>query len=390
VIDVQSFISKELHSLLFLEEFVFARNKFSASATSELELADAVVMLGDVLIIYQIKERSPKQGGDAAAEHRWFQAKVLGKATKQVRDTLRYLETYAEVYVPNERGRIFNLAAGAFTEILKVVVYMPSPNLPADCRCIRHHISGSAGLIHILDARDYLELARTLRVPEEVVRYFRYREAVLTRFTSDCGALPEPAIAGHFVGGDPNVRPTVLSAIHLHRLVDDAVDWDLAPFMRGLHDHLATPEGNDDYYEILIEFAKLPRSVWRTVKERIVHCLGKVSNDELARPYRIVDPRTGCGFVFIPVTSELVRNPNWSTIKLRGLKQLTAAHKYDQRLSKCIGVIIGKDGKYFDISWCLINGEWARDPDLESALAANFPFRPVKLAEIQGYHLRSE
>ena len=55
--DIQSFISKKLHNLLFLEEFVFSRNKFSPPASSEVEFADAVVMLGDVLLVYQIKER---------------------------------------------------------------------------------------------------------------------------------------------------------------------------------------------------------------------------------------------------------------------------------------------------------------------------------------------
>lgn len=66
--DLQSFISSELHSLLFFEEFTFSRNKFSPPSTSELEFADAVVMLGDVLLIYQIKERSAAKAGDAEAE----------------------------------------------------------------------------------------------------------------------------------------------------------------------------------------------------------------------------------------------------------------------------------------------------------------------------------
>jgi hypothetical protein len=74
--DIQSFIGKKLHSLLFLEEFVFSRNKFSPPSPSELEFADAVVMLGNVLFICQIKERSAEQSGDEDAERRWFQSKV--------------------------------------------------------------------------------------------------------------------------------------------------------------------------------------------------------------------------------------------------------------------------------------------------------------------------
>src|SRR5271156_6606742 len=100
--DVQSFISQELHNLLFLEEFVFSRNKFTPPASSELELADAVVLLGDVLLIFQIKERLVDRRASVSAEQKWFKKKVLGEATKQVRDTLNYLQAYSEILIPNE------------------------------------------------------------------------------------------------------------------------------------------------------------------------------------------------------------------------------------------------------------------------------------------------
>jgi hypothetical protein len=239
--NVQTFISKELHSFLFFEEFVFSRNKFSPPFSSEVEFADAVVMLGDVLLIYQIKQRLADPADDVEDERRWFKSKVLGKATKQVRETLRYLQTYSEINVPNERGHIFNLAANAFVDILKIVIYVPSPNLPHDCRRVGHYISRSGGFIHVIDVNDYLEMSRTLRVPEELVRYLKYREMVLTRFADDCTDLPEPSLAGHFIGGDPDVPPSVGSAIYLHRLVQDEEEWDLAPFLRGLHDSLFRP-----------------------------------------------------------------------------------------------------------------------------------------------------
>jgi hypothetical protein len=229
--DVQTFISKELHTPLFLEEFVFCRNKFSPLSSSEVEFADAVVMLGDVLLIFQIKERSTRQASSAQGERRWFQSKVIGRATKQIRDTLGFLRTNAEIRVPNERGHVFNLSVRAFADVIKIVVYMPSANLPKDCRRIRHHVSGSAGFIHIVDARDYVELSRTLRVPQEVIRYFKYRESVLTRFTEGDANPSEAAIAGHFVGGNPDVAPTNQSVSYLHRLIQDDAEWDLAPLI---------------------------------------------------------------------------------------------------------------------------------------------------------------
>jgi hypothetical protein len=383
---VESFLTKELNSLLFFEEFTFSRNKFSVPSEGELELADGVVKLGDVLIVYQIKERAPASVGQIEAERRWFKTQVLGKATRQVRDTLRYLQTHSEIQIPNERGRRFNLAATTFADIVKIVIYLPAQNLPADCRRVRHHLSKTTGaFIHIVDAHDYLEILRTLRVPEEVVRYFNYRQAVFARLGDVHPDLPEAAIAGHFIGDNPSTPPTIQSAMHLRRLDQDTENWDLAPLLRGLYKHTAEPGWNDDYYDILIEFAKLPRSAWRAVKERIVLCIEKVRSDQFTRPYRMVYPDTNCGFVFISVHSDIARRDDWPTTRVRGLTQLTRAHKYDQRLRKCIGFQVARDGPCFDILWSCVDHEWIEDAELQRALAKNFPFRVVKPAEIYGY-----
>jgi len=241
--DIQTFISRRLHNLLFLEEFVFARNKFTPVASSELELADAVVMVGDTLLIYQIKERKIDHRVNVDAERNWFNRKVLGAGTKQVRDTLRYLETYPDILVPNERGHKFNLAARSFSDIIKIVAYAPSPHLPAECRNIRHHVSeAGGGFIHIIDAHDYLELSRTLRVPREVIEYFKFRQRILTQFPDACASLPEAAIAGHYIvdDADHTKPPTIQSAMGLRSLVQDSNKWDLAPLLRNLYDHLLT------------------------------------------------------------------------------------------------------------------------------------------------------
>jgi hypothetical protein len=162
-------------------------------------------------------------------------------------------------------------------------------------------------------------------------------------------------------------------------------EWDLAPSLRCLPDHLSTPGFGDEYYDILIEFAKLPRSAWREVKKRIGRCIEKVAKDEFALPYRIVCSYTGCGFVFIPVQSEFVANPDWPSIRVRALQQLTRAHKYDQHLSKSVGILVARSPMNLEIWWCLVAHEWAYDPAIQEALENNFPFRRVKGAEVQGY-----
>jgi len=389
--DLESFIGRELHKILFLEEFVFSRNKFVSPASGELELADAVVMLGDVLLIFQIKERLIDGKVDASAEKKWFDGKVLGKATRQVRDTLRYLQSFPEIFVPNERGHMFNLAANSFAEIIKIVIYFPSPKLPTECRHIHHHVSETGGFIHIMDAHDYVQLSQILRVPQEVIEYFRLRERVLTEFKNECSDLSESALAGHFIGERDNKTPPNKNSISfLHRLVDDRESWDIAPLLRGLHENLSGSSESTKYYAILLEFMKLPRSAWRIVKERIMLCHENVLNDQRILPYRFVNRKTDCGFVFIPVHSEFVQNSNWPTIRDTAIENMVRLHKYDQRLSKCVGYLVGKDGNYFDINWGLLSHEWTEDVEVQKILEENFPFRPVREAELFGYYITDE
>ena len=90
-------------------------------------------------------------------------------------------------------------------------------------------------------------------------------------------------------------------------------------------------------------------------------------------PYRMTVPRTGCGFVFIPLSEEYENDPVQIT------KNLTEAHKHDQKLEKCIGVSVIPEGDsgYFIYTWCYLNGPWKEDPELDSLLRSHFPFRPV-------------
>ncbi len=386
-IDAESFISRELHSLLFFEEFTFGRNRFSHPKSSEVELADAVVMLGDVLLIYQIKERSSNNIKNERSERQWFEKKVLGKAVKQIRDTLAHLNTNTEINVPNERGKFFNLAAQNFSQIIKLIIYRPSSNLPKDCRAVRHYDSKSAGFIHVIEAEDYLQIAKTLRVPIDVVRYLEYRESVLQKFPEDHSEMPEAVIAGHFIGGNPDDLPTFDSLEYLWNLVQDEDKWDLSPILRRIHAGETQNGFDDDYYKILIEFAKLPRSAWRAVKERFVQCIEKSKQEKQVKPYRLVYPDTGCGFVFIPISTKVSNDPRWQQQKLVSLRNFVEAHKYDRHLSKCIGVQVSINGEYFDVLWCSIESEWIEDLEYQQKLEQNFPFRAVQEKQIFSYNL---
>jgi hypothetical protein len=379
------FISQVLHSLLFFEEFSFARNKFFPLGSSEVELADAVVLLDDVLLVFQIKERANVANSTSDGEKRWFHKKVLRDATKQIRDTLGYLASCDPILIKNEQGRQFDISSHRNRELIKIVIYRSSEGLPADCRILKHHLSKTAGFIHIFEATDYLEMARSLRVPEDVIRYLRYREIMINRFGEVCGALPEASLVGGFVGDKDEQPATYESYLNLHRMIPDEDSWDISAYLRSLRDHTTHPAYNDDYYAILTEFVRLPRSFWREFKKRLILCIENVQQDRFALPYRIAFPDRDVGIVLFSPDSSVTARAEWQQARIQGLINFTELHKFDQKLRKCIGVQVVKDGSYFDIHWCMIDRKWEHIPELRKQLDDNFPFRSVKAAEQFSY-----
>ncbi len=56
-------------------------------------------------------------------EGQWFKRKVLGVATGQVRDTLRFLSEHEEITIENQRGHLFQLTPSKLARKHMVVVY---------------------------------------------------------------------------------------------------------------------------------------------------------------------------------------------------------------------------------------------------------------------------
>ena len=382
---VERLIARDLHNLVYLEEFVFPGSRFIPSGSTEIELADAVVALDETLLILQIKERDLKSAGGEETERVWFQKRVIKDATRQIRATLAHLAAAGSIIVANSRGREFDLASARFASTIKVVVYKAGDNLPADCRAIRYYLSKTAGFIHIIEYADYVRLSQFLRVPEEIRLYFAYRERVLTEHAGLCGSLHEACLLGGFIAGDDEI-PSKESYLVLHRSLDDEETWNLIPLLRGLHDHEHREEFSDDYYRILAAFIRLPRSMWREIKKRFELAVEKATLDKFALPYRVTDPVRDIGIIIVPANSGYSGRDDWNELKVSMLITMTELHKFDHKLSKCIGILVAKQGEMFDIQWCMIDGPWEDNSELRATLDADSPFRPTSEKTMFGFY----
>jgi len=374
----------KLNEWHFFSEFTYSKTTFCPRPSQQVELADSIIWIADTLVAYQLKQREPQRNPTPEAECRWFEKKVLGKATKQVRDTLSYLNTSSPIQVCNHRGHALTLDARSIHQLHKLVVYLPNQALPHECKQVKHHRSQTAGLIHVIAANDYLGIVRTLLTLAELADYLEFREALIKRAEGQVVPLPEQALVGQYINGDLDAMPST-DFIQDFTLLDHRLDeWDMSGLISKFPDRAITGQGGTDYYQIIRELALLKRNELREFKTRFQLCLARARANEIVRPYRFAVPRTGCAFVFVPVTKETLAR------RRMGLQNFALANKYDLKLPKSIGVSIADDSEgYFTLEWIYLESAWEPDAVLEAALRANNPFREVKAAELPRYAYKS-
>lgn len=376
----------QLNGQAFWKEFTFSQNKFSPRPGKELELADNIVWLDEFAFVLQLKQRD---GGteDPDAERSWFRNKVLKKGTRQVRDTLRFLAEHEHIHIANERGHSFDIRSAQLTDITKIVVFLGARALPEECWQTRYHVSSTAGFIHVVAAHDYLGILEKLRVPKDIRDYFAYREKVVPLFRNS--NVGEADIMGAFVGDEE--LPTSASRENLRRFMQDLKEFDLSWLIGNLHDNIQHSEAPHDYYQIMLEFARVPRSVWREAKTRFMLSLEAVQKAEFVRPFRFTFPATECTFMIAPLDPEIpATGPEGERMRVNGLRSLTYGAMYDAKSAKGVGILISKDGKYIQIDWCLMKMPWEPDPEMEEWLAKANPFRPASEKVINSFLFEGE
>lgn len=362
----------QINESLFFKEFSFSKNKFSPPQSSELEFADHVIWLDDLLITFQLKERVLSGIPTEQTEINWFNKKVIKKATKQIRDTLSYLNTHEEIKIANERNHTFNVASRNISKRIHIVSYSPHDLLPEEYRTKKFHLSSTADcFIHLIPDYDYQEMCKTFITPAEIGEYLEFRKEISTKHEDKVNALPENAIIGQFLYGDFKSDPDIDFVKYLVAFNQRLEEFDFSHILKIFADRIVTATNPHDYYQILKELAKLNRTELKEFKSRYYLCIKGCRENAVDLPYRMSSPRTGCGFIFIIVPSEHISRTQIA------LQNFTDLHRYEQKLSKCIGTTFSHDGEFYAIDWCYIDEEWSYDSDLEQTLKENFPFRTI-------------
>lgn len=375
----EAYIAK-LNSNFFFKEFTYSSNKFKIDEKGqELELADNVVWLDDLLLITQIKERN--KSGELNAEN-WFKSKVLRKAVKQIKDTISYFEIYENISIPNERGHILNVSEAGKLEPIKIVIYVPGGSFPDSLRFQKFYESRAVGLIHLFHIEDYLWICKYLITPYEIKEFLQFREAMFKFHGQNLNKRSEQYVLGHYIETDENFALSPRYIENLSKLEDDFDSFNISPIIENFKRVILQSTGETHYYFIIKELAKLNRSDLRGFRQRFDLALKKAKDQEFDIPYRMTSLNSQCGFVFIPI--EIDRKEKWKN----ALQNFTLFHKYEQKLDKVIGMIcyFNPNEKYHDIFWTYINYEWEYEEELEKIIKNDFPLRPVKREKTYRYY----
>jgi len=374
-----------LNEHFFYKEFIFSKNTFRPHPDRELELADNILWLDDLLVVFQLKERGVSTDSTEERESKWFRRKVINKGTRQIRDTLDYMKKYKNIELENHRGHKFTLDESRITMRHNVVSFSAHTKLPVECRLKKRHRSRTAGVIHLIPANDYWGIVQTLLTPMELCEYLNFREKLVEKWEKEIEPLPEHAILGQYLSGDNNSIPCLAFTQYLVALDHRIDEWDISGIIKNFPDRVTSQNEPTDYYNIILELAKLKRMELREFKTRYKMSIDKCRANEITHPYRIACPRTNCGFVFIPLNKEFLNN------RRKGLKNLTLACKYDLKLSKCIGASFAPDNDgWYSVEWCYMEFPWEFNLDLDKMLTINNPFREVNTTEIPKYTFKKE
>ncbi|MEW8474560.1 MAG: hypothetical protein AB2652_17580 [Candidatus Thiodiazotropha endolucinida] len=373
-------VINDLNEHFFFKEFTYSKSTFKRSDGQEVEVADSIVYLDQISFIFQIKERNSTLNSTKDREKNWFNKKVLKLATKQIRDTISYISDYQNVVLSNNRGHSLDLSLDKLKSPHKIVIHKSSGLLPEECQNTKFHISNSAGIIHILQAHDYLNVVHYLLTPSEVSEYFQFRSGLIDKYGNNVNPIPEPALLGQYLSGDEESAPSVDFKRYLQLLDTDVDSWDMTGVIKMFPDRMIGEEGPTDYYFIVKEIAKLMRNELTAFKQRFMLSWNAAKDNKPVLPYRFLVPRCECSFLFLPLLKNEKEN------RRKALINLTSANKYDFKSAKAVGVsFVASEGGWQDVEWCYIESPWVQDEEVDRLLEKNFPFREVNEKRIDRY-----
>lgn len=155
----------------FYKELVYADLKFTPIGGTEIELADLIINLEDIILAIQLKERNEKdRTQDKNIEEKWLKKKCK-KAKEQIKDTISYI-TSEKVSFINARGKKTIINPNA--EVVPLVVF-ENDSISEYEHLLRNHTNDGLA-VNCMSIYDFKLMCKQLLSPIEIIEYLKWRE----------------------------------------------------------------------------------------------------------------------------------------------------------------------------------------------------------------------
>ena len=368
---LHDFVAQQ-HANVFMRAFSFPANHLPTVAEKEVELADCVVILDDMGLIIELREREQKVASKAGDLEKWVSNQVVKKGTKQIQNTHDLLASYMGLSLVNHFGHRITVSPKDTDSFIGMIVYRVPPKSRA-FRADRFKKNRDGGFVHILRDADYFEICHHFVTPAEFLDYFSFRRDILVNWDSPSTAVSESALIGQYLLEDYSSPPDRRFE-RAARARGGPTACEFSFVLESLAAQIASQESeyaDTDLYEILSELARLGRYELRALKQQLRQALEAVRANRFELPYRMASARTGCGFLVLPVTREFHDRAG------DALQSLSTASKHELDLDRQIGIGMWKDSEFIEIEWIFLEGPNSPDAELDGRLAYNYPFRRV-------------
>jgi hypothetical protein len=366
---LQDFTAQQ-NANVFLRAFSFPTIQLPLAADDERILADRIVMMDGIGFIFQLMEREQKVASKAGDIEKWVTNSVVRRGVKQIQNTRDLLHSYLGLSLVNQFGHRDHISPRDPELMVGVIVY----RVPAKSRAFRaarFKKNKNGGFVHILRDAEYFEITAHFITPAELNDYFGFRRDILINWDPTLTAVSEAALIGQYLSEDYSSAPDERFE-RAARSHGGPTACEFAFVLDSLGTSIASQEGeyaDTEGYEVLTELARLGRHELRALKQQVRLALESVRADRFELPHRIVSPRTGCGFLILPLTSEFHDRSFFA------LESLAQASKYELDLERQVGIGMWREREFVDIEWLFLNGKNLRDPHLDERLARGYPFR---------------
>lgn len=256
---------------IFYKEILFTDLHYVPDGeNSEVELADLVIYLGDILLAVQLKERNPgDNSGDIETEKKWLNKKGK-KAKEQVKETIAQIRLGKVNILKNEKGQ--SISINDKVEIIPLIVFKNETLVEYDHIIRKHNDKGMD--VNCISLFDFEEICKLIVSPIEIIEYLSWREYVY----ANTGKID----TFFYFDNEENVSITNLDVkenlplVYLHQKygissVKDS-SWYVNVFsehLKALSDHIVIESERNAYYEILLFLAHLDRNEIQGFVERI-------------------------------------------------------------------------------------------------------------------------